>query len=134
MQRKAGRRSRQPEPAGAANGGEEAEPLDAVWRALANGTRRRILDLLRDGPATTGELDAAFPELSRYAVMQHLRVLEEADLLIVRRSGRERYNYMNPVPIQEIHARWVSKYTQPWAEALLGLRAELEDAAEREGA
>ena len=53
-------------------------------------------------------------------------MLEEAELLIVRRSGRERINYINPVPIQEIHARWVSQYTQPWAEALLGLREELE--------
>jgi DNA-binding transcriptional ArsR family regulator len=105
-----------------------------VWRALANAIRRRILDLLRDGPATTGELGAAFPQLSRFAVMQHLRVLEEAGLLTVRRSGRERYNYLNPVPIQEIHARWVSRYTQPWAEALLGLRAELEGSAEGEGA
>jgi DNA-binding transcriptional ArsR family regulator len=106
------------------------EELDPVWRALANATRRRILDVLRDGPATTGELAACFPDLSRFAVMQHLRVLEEADLLTVRRAGRERHNYINPVPIQQIHARWVSQYTQPWAEALLGLRNELE----REGA
>lgn len=102
------------------------DELEPVWKALANGTRRRILDILREGPATTGDISAAFPQLSRFAVMQHLRVLEEAELLSVRRSGRERFNYINPVPIQEIHARWVSQYTQPWAEALLGLRQELE--------
>lgn len=111
-------------------GATSEEELDPVWRALANATRRRILDVLRDGPATTGELAACFPDLSRFAVMQHLRVLVEADLLVVRREGRERHNYINPVPIQQIHARWVSQYTQPWAEALLGLRNELE----REGA
>jgi DNA-binding transcriptional ArsR family regulator len=133
MQRR--RRAARPERPGPEPRSEtEAEPLEAVWRALANAIRRRILDLLRDGPATTGELGAAFPQLSRFAVMQHLRVLEEAGLLTVRRSGRERYNYLNPVPIQEIHARWVSRYTQPWAEALLGLRAELEGSAEGEGA
>lgn len=105
---------------------DEDEELEPVWKALANATRRRILDMLRDGPATTGEIAGAFPRLSRFAVMQHLRVLEDAELVVARRSGRERYNYINPVPIQEIHARWVSQYTQPWAEALLGMRDELE--------
>jgi DNA-binding transcriptional ArsR family regulator len=106
-----------------------ADDLDPVWRALANAIRRRILDLLREGPRTTGVLADAFPELSRFAVMQHLKVLEEAELVRVRRSGRERYNHLNPVPIQRIHQRWVSHYQRPWAEALVGLKHELESEA-----
>ena len=102
------------------------DDLDSVWRALANSTRRRILDALRDGPATTGTLAALFPELSRYAVMQHLGVLAEADLVISRRVGRERYNYLNPVPVQRIYDRWVVRYMQPWTEALVSLREQLE--------
>lgn len=104
----------------------DADDLDEVWRALANATRRRILDVLRRGPATTGALADEFPELSRYAVMQHLRVLAEADLVLVRRAGRRRYNYLNPVPIRRIHDRWVERYMQPWTEALVGLRDQLE--------
>jgi DNA-binding transcriptional ArsR family regulator len=107
------------------------DELDPVWRALANGVRRRILDALRDGPLTTGALAELFPDLSRFAVMQHLGVLEEADLVGVRRSGRERYNFLNPVPIQRIHRRWVSHYQQPWAEALVGLKAHLEGGRDR---
>lgn len=97
-----------------------------MWKALGNGFRRRILDLIRDGPMTTGELAEAFPEVSRFAVMQHLRVLEEADLVVSRKDGRSRLNYLNPVPIQQIHDRWVSHYVRPWAEALVGLREKLE--------
>ena len=102
------------------------DDLDPVWRALANATRRRILDALRDGPATTGTLAGLFPELSRYAVMQHLGVLAEADLVISRRVGRERFNYLNPVPVQRIYDRWVVRYMQPWTEALVSLREQLE--------
>ena len=105
------------------------EDLEDVWRALANPTRRRILDLLREGPRSTGGLADAFPDLSRFAIMQHLGVLVEADLVIVRRDGRHRYNYLNPVPIQQIHDRWVSRYTRPWTEALVDLRDELESGA-----
>lgn len=101
-----------------------------MWRALANPTRREILDLLRDGPVSTGDLADAFPGLSRFAIMQHLGVLVEADLVIVRRDGRRRYNYLNPVPIQQIHDRWVSRYTRPWTEALVDLRDELESGAD----
>ena len=102
------------------------DELEDVWRALSNPTRRAILDLLRPGPRTTGELADEFPDLSRFAIMQHLGVLEEAELVIPRRDGRRRYNYLNPVPIQQIHDRWVSRYTRPWAEALVDLRDELE--------
>jgi len=100
--------------------------LEAVWRALANPVRRAMLDLLRDGPRTTGELGAHFPALTRFAVMQHLRVLEDADLVIPRRQGRKRFNYLNPVPIQEVYDRWVVRYMKPWTEALVGLRDQLE--------
>ena len=103
--------------------------LEDVWKALANPVRRGILDLLRDGPRTTGALAEQFPGISRFAVMQHLRVLELAELVIPRRTGRERHNYLNPVPIQEIYDRWVVRYLQPWAEALVRLRDELETEA-----
>lgn len=104
-----------------------ADPLDAVWRALANGVRRTMLDLLFEGPRSTGELAEHFDQLSRFAVMQHLKVLVEADLVVARKDGRRRINYLNPVPIQLIHDRWVSRYMQPWTEALVGLKRELED-------
>lgn len=110
------------------------DDLEDVWRALSNPTRRSILDLLRAGPRTTGDLADAFPDLSRFAIMQHLGVLGEAELVIARRDGRRRYNYLNPVPIQQIHDRWVSRYTRPWAEALVGLRDELESEARVESA
>lgn len=102
------------------------EPLDEVWRALANPVRRQILDHIHDGPRTTGDLVERFPDLSRFAVMQHLKVLTEADLVVVRRSGRQRYNYLNPVPIQRIADRWISRYQRPWTEALVDLKTELE--------
>jgi DNA-binding transcriptional ArsR family regulator len=102
---------------------DDAEP---VWRALANPVRRAILDLLMDGPVTTGHLAESFPDLSRFAVMQHLGVLEEADLIVPVREGRQRFNYLNPVPIQQVYDRWVSRYMQPWTDALTSLKSELE--------
>lgn len=103
------------------------EENDAVWRALSNPVRRRILDLLVGGPRTTGELAEAFEGLSRFAVMQHLKVLEEAELVIPRREGRHRFNHLNAVPIQRIHRRWVSRYTGRWADALVSLKEEIEE-------
>jgi DNA-binding transcriptional ArsR family regulator len=100
--------------------------LEPAWRALANPIRRHMLDVLRDGPCTTGELAGRFPKLSRFAVMQHLRVLEAGALVVHRRHGRQRLNYLNPVPIQQIFDRWVSRYQQPWLEALVGLQSQLE--------
>lgn len=83
---------------------------DAVFKALANGKRRQMLDAIRDAPLTTGGLCEKFPEMDRCTVMQHLKVLEDADLLIVRREGRERWNHLNALPIKDIHDRWISHY------------------------
>lgn len=110
------------------------DPLETVWKALASPTRRAILDDLRDGPKTTGAIAARFPRLTRFAVMQHLRVLEDAELVIPRRDGRERYNYLNPVPIQQVFDRWVVRYMKPWTEALVSLRDELETHTRKERA
>ena len=110
------------------------DDLAGVWKALASPVRRAILDDLRDGPRTTGAIAERFPKLTRFAVMQHLRVLEDAELVIPRREGRERYNYLNPVPIQRVFDRWVSRYMKPWTEALVSLRDELETESRKERA
>jgi DNA-binding transcriptional ArsR family regulator/uncharacterized protein YndB with AHSA1/START domain len=83
-----------------------------VWRALADPTRRALLDQLRDGPCTTGMLAAGFP-VTRFAVMKHLDVLVEAGLVLVERRGRERLNYLNPVPIRRAYQRWMAPYAAP---------------------
>jgi DNA-binding transcriptional ArsR family regulator len=97
-----------------------------VWKALADSTRRRLLDLLRDEPRTTGELCGHFRNLSRYAVMKHLGILEGAGLVIVQREGRVRWNYINTVPIREIYERWVSRYAAPSAAGMLDLKRRAE--------
>jgi DNA-binding transcriptional ArsR family regulator len=101
---------------------------DLVFKALADPTRRRLLDLLfaRDG-RTLSELEAEVTEMTRFGVMKHLRLLEEADLVITRRSGREKLHYLNPVPIQQIHDRWINKYTEHRAAALVDLKTQLEE-------
>ena len=104
-----------------------------MWRALANPMRRRMLDLLRDGPLSTGELADRFAKHSRFAVMQHLRVLEEGGLVVPQKVGRTRLNHLNPVPIQRIYHRWVSQYQQPWAESLVALKGTLEEGERRKG-
>lgn len=111
----------------ARRGERRQRDLEVVWKALANPLRRNILDVLRDGAATTSALAEHFPDLTRFAVMQHLRVLEDAELVIPRRKGRERFNYLNPVPIQAVYDRWVVRYMKPWTEALVRLRDELEN-------
>ncbi|MEM9066648.1 MAG: metalloregulator ArsR/SmtB family transcription factor [Planctomycetota bacterium] len=98
------------------------ERLDTTWKALSDPTRRAVLDLLRNGPMTTGELGDHFPELSRFGVMKHLRVLEDAGLLLSRKEGRRRVNRLNAVPLREVYERWVGKFEDKWAGALLGLR------------
>lgn len=99
---------------------------DRTFKALASPIRRRLLDLLKDKPLTTGALCEAAPELDRCTVMQHLKVLEAADLLIVERRGRERWNHLNPVPIQQIHTRWIGAYAAQAVGVLSALKADLE--------
>lgn len=102
------------------------DPLDPVFKALASSVRRKLLDLLKHGALTTSDLAAAFPELSRYAVMQHLGVLEKAGLVTTEKQGRKRYNHLNPVPIQRVYDRWVSQYAGHWTQALTALKDSLE--------
>jgi len=93
--------------------------LPQQWfKALAAPTRRQILDILRDNPATTSDLCQRFPALDRCTVMQHLKVLEDADLVIATRKGRERWNYLNALPIKRIHDRWIGPYAERAVEAL----------------
>ena len=99
---------------------------DHVFKALAHPRRRAMLDALKDGPRTTGMLCDAFPDMDRCTVMQHLRVLEEADLIIARREGRERWNHLNSLPIKQIHDRWISQYATHALSILDRLKSDLE--------
>ncbi len=99
---------------------------DSVFKALAAPVRRDLLDALKDHPRTTGELVARFPALDRCTVMQHLKVLEEADLVIVQRRGRERWNHLNALPIKRIHDRWIGAYAAQAVALLDRLKADLE--------
>ncbi len=100
---------------------------DEVFKALADPTRRGLLDELfaNDGQSLSS-LEARLP-MTRFGVMKHLKVLEEAGLVVSRRRGREKLHYLNPVPIRLIHDRWVSRYTAPWAAALTDIKHRLED-------
>jgi DNA-binding transcriptional ArsR family regulator len=100
---------------------------DRVFKALADPTRRLLLDLLfaRDGRTLT-ELESSV-EMTRYGVMKHLRVLEDAGLVIARRTGREKHHFLNPVPIRLIHDRWIGKYTEHRVAALTDLKFDLEE-------
>jgi DNA-binding transcriptional ArsR family regulator len=101
--------------------------LDQIWKALADETRRTILDFLRSGPKMTTAIVEQFPHLSRFAVMKHLDVLRQAALVLTREEGRQRINSLNAVPIRMIYERWVSKYEGIWANTLLRVK----EAAER---
>ena len=92
--------------------------LDPIFKALADPTRRGLLDLLRDEPRTVGDLAEAFPGLSRYAVMKHLRVLEDAGLGRTRKDGRKRWKHLDPAPLRRMYERWVSPYADLWAASL----------------
>lgn len=100
----------------------------AVWRALAHPTRRRILDALFEKPRTTGGIVEALG-LERHAVMAHLAVLREADLVLTESVGRLRINRLNVVPIQQIHSRWVDPVEAPWAAALIAVRDQVESSS-----
>ena len=97
------------------------DDLTPVWKALSDPARRRILDLLRERPRTTGEISRSFA-FTRYAAMKHLSVLLEAGLILVRREGRRRWNYLNPVPLEALYRRWLRPYEAVWAAALLKLK------------
>jgi uncharacterized protein YndB with AHSA1/START domain len=101
--------------------------MDAVFRALADPTRRGLLDeLFKEDGQTLSALERRSP-LSRFGVMKHLRVLEEAGLVVAKKRGREKLHFLNPVPIRLVHDRWVSKYAEPWAATLTGLKKRIEE-------
>ena len=101
------------------------DATDRVFKALSARTRRQLLDLLRDGPRTTGDLCGHFPELDRCTVMQHLSVLEDAGLVVARRSGRERWNHLDVLPIKHVHDRWIGDYARGAVGMLAALEADL---------
>lgn len=105
---------------------KEDEESELVFKALANTDRRRILDALRDAPRTTSDLCESLPRLDRTTVMQHLRVLEKAKLVISQKRGRQRWNYLDVAPIQRVYNRWIKDYAAPAAEGLEMLKTELE--------
>jgi uncharacterized protein YndB with AHSA1/START domain len=101
--------------------------MDAVFRALADPTRRSLLDeLFKEDGQTLRALEERLP-MTRFGVMKHLRVLEEAGLVVTKRRGREKLHFLNPVPIRLVHDRWVSKYAEPWAAGLSGLKKSIEE-------
>ncbi|WP_072394118.1 helix-turn-helix domain-containing protein [Hyphomicrobium sp. CS1GBMeth3] len=102
------------------------DKIERVFKALAAEIRRTMLDALKDRPQTTGALCAHFPALDRCTVMQHLKVLEEAELVIVQRKGRERWNHLNPLPIKHIHDRWIGPYAANAVALLDRLKTDLE--------
>ena len=105
--------------------------MDEVFKALADPTRRSLLDeLFREDGQTLGALEERF-SMTRFGVMKHLKLLEDAGLVVTRREGRTKLHYLNPVPIRLVHDRWVSKYAEPWAAALSGLKTRLESRMEK---
>ena len=111
------------------------DELDGVWKALSDGTRRSILDFLRQGSRTTTQIVEAFPHLSRFGVMKHIEVLREAELVHTREAGRQRVNSLNVVPIREIYERWVGPFQEFWSNELLRIKdmAETETETEKKG-
>jgi DNA-binding transcriptional ArsR family regulator len=107
----------------------EDHTQDAVFRALADPSRRRLLDtLFADDGRTLGQLCVALPSMTRFGVMKHLALLEQAGLVVTHREGRTKLHYLNPVPIRELHDRWISKYAQPVTDAMVDLRRRAETA------
>ncbi len=102
------------------------EADDKIFKALSSPMRRDLLDALRDNPQTTGELCAHFADLNRCTVMQHLGVLEAAGLVVARRIGRQRWNYLNAIPIKRIHDRWIGAYAAEAVNLLDRMKTDLE--------
>ncbi|MEL7500649.1 MAG: metalloregulator ArsR/SmtB family transcription factor [Planctomycetota bacterium] len=110
---------------------KRTEKQDAIWKALADRTRRDMLDMLAERPLSTGEIVARFEEtLSRTAVMKHLEILVDAKLVIIRREGRSRWNYLNPAPILDVCDRWVSKHVRHISSAMSRLKELVEEREE----
>lgn len=99
---------------------------DRIFKALAHPRRRLMLDELKDGPKTTGALCDAFADMDRCTVMQHLKVLEEAGLVVAKREGRERWNHLDALPIKRIHDRWIGEYAAHAVSILDRLKADLD--------
>ena len=103
--------------------------MDEVFKAVADAGRRALLDALRERDGqTVGELCETLPDMTRFGVMKHLRVLEDAHLVVTERAGRSKHHYLNPVPIREIHDRWIAPYREPLVVGLLALRDRAEGA------
>jgi DNA-binding transcriptional ArsR family regulator len=104
--------------------------VDEVFRALADPSRRVLLDQLFDEDGQTlSSLVAALPSMTRFGVMKHLQVLEDAGLVTTQKIGREKRHYLNPVPIRLVHDRWIAKYAEPWVRGLADLKHDLESKA-----
>ncbi len=99
---------------------------DRIFKALADNRRRELLDLLKDAPKTTSDLCSHFKSLDRCTVMQHLGVLEKAELIIVQKKGKFRWNYLNVEPLRDIYNRWINQYASPSVELLTRLKHDLE--------
>ena len=99
---------------------------DIIWKALSDPTRRKILDLLRDGPKGTTEIVEAFPDMTRHAVMKHIDVLRKASLINTAKDGRKRENSLNAVPIREIYERWMGPFAELWSSTLLRMKDDVE--------
>lgn len=109
----------------------ESQPDDdLVWRALADPTRRRILDLLRKEPLTTGRIAKGF-DMTRFGVMKHLKVLHEAGMVLVEERGRERWNHLNPAPIRAIYRRWIRPFEEEDSDRLLRIKQLAESSASK---
>jgi len=102
------------------------DDLDQIWKALADPTRRAILDVLRQGPKTTTEIVEKFPHLSRFGVMKHIDVLRDSGLVHTREERRQRINSLNVVPIRQIYERWVGRFEELWASHLLRIKEDAE--------
>lgn len=102
----------------------DEDGVDRLFKALGHRTRRAILDLLSDAPMTTGALCAALPHIDRCTTMQHLGVLEKANLVVAQREGRERWNHLNVLPIKHVHDRWIGGYALAAVDLLAAIEAE----------
>ena len=106
------------------------DETDIIWKALSDPTRRRILDLLRDGPKSTTEIVEAFPGMTRHAVMKHIDMLRKASLINTTKDpaadGRKRENSLNPVPIRQIYERWMGPFAEMWSSTLLRVKDDVE--------